>query len=261
MSRPAARIASDGTPLPRRRTTPQAPAARRERWAADAGVKKAALATAASHHGLAGKRQQWRHRRALRGGGQSDRIPEGSTGSWGSPGARVPTAAPAPASEGAESPSPARALVQARWADVERDGSSDMLPRRKILGISRGFAFSESCNRRCPRAVEAALVDRTLGTRRARSRAALFRLDCVRTPSLPAARRGREPTPDGGARGGGPPSPAPQARADRHHTRGPQLGFRRSGTRATAARALQRLPEERSIERLRGRGREPGESR
>jgi hypothetical protein len=50
---------------------------------------------------------------------------------------------------------------------VEREGSSDMLPRLNCLGISRGFEFSVTCDRRWRPAAVATAIDRSRTLRRA----------------------------------------------------------------------------------------------
>lgn len=260
MSRRGEEVASVGTPLPRRRVRPQGPAVPRKRWAADAGVKKAALEIAALHHGAAGTRQvdcqrreaAWR--RGWIGSPREQSLARGLPVPAFRRGPR-PLAAGGPVGPAGS----ARPRAAGEW-DVERGRPSDMLPRRKILGIqgvsrSRRAASDTACGQSMP-PWPTGPVGRTPEARRAGWQAVRTDLDRVRRASGARVESRGEPTPDGGARGRVPPSRAPRGRADRRCTPGPQLGFRNSCFGSMAARALQRPPVGLPIEWLHGRAHE-----
>jgi len=240
------RIASHGTRLPSRRPVPQAAAAPARRWRADGGVNKTALGAAASHHALAGDRQE------LGGSGRA-------TAQHGRDSSPRGVHAREFAREGWRSQVTDRVLavtdtaelsdVRSRpgWAGrtVERGGSSDMLPRLNYPGISRGFEFSATCNRRCRPAAEASAIGRSrgrsLGLGRAGRRALEAKLDRVRNGSSPDFEIALGLTPGGGAYGVVPPSIGARERADRYATTRPPLGFRAGESLHAAACSLHRM--------------------
>lgn len=237
-------FASQGTALPILRTVPQGAAASGGRWCADGGVKKAALGAAASHHALAGDRQDGR-KRAHNGAAATRFVtPRGSrvvtcggAESRGEPIGRVESLTWSGRQHRAAD------AVRTRRA-VERVGSSDMLPRLNCPGISRGFEFSASYERRCRPAAEASAIggshvwSRWLG---AGARAPEAKLDRVRNGLSRDLGIALGPTPGGGAHGVVPPSIAARGRADRHATMRRPLGFRAGESRWAAARGLHRI--------------------
>ena len=239
--------------VPTRRSASQGLAGRAERWPADAGVKKAALQAAASHHALAGDRQPgWGARRA----------PWRAQGS-NPPGSRLDGATRPRCRDARASGAGATAVAaRGRRGDgVERPDSSDMLHEPKCLGISRGFEFSETCKRRCRAAAAPAAIDASFALREVGARARGAKLDSVRNLRSLGASAPRGPTPGGGARGGAPPSGDLRACASPPATRAWRLGFRVDRDRTAAARALQRTAGGCPIGRLRMRGLEPARGR
>jgi hypothetical protein len=226
---------------------PQTAAVSRGRWRADGGVKKTALATAASHHALAGERQHGR--KWTRSGGVVTRLvtPRGSRSCRGS--FANLRAVSAPSHEVTDTGG--RVLrgqtAPRRRRTVERGRSSDMLPELNYLGISRGFEFSATYDRCCPAhvpAVEATAIGRSRhrlrGLGRAGTHAWDAKLDCVRNGVASNSSISLEPTPGGGTRGVVPPSIGARRRADRYATPRRPFGFRPGGVRKVAARALHR---------------------
>jgi len=146
------RFSSGGTRVPSPRPVPQGAAPPAERWRADAGVNIAALETAASHHALAGDRQEAGQETRNAARTLSYVTPRGRAASKTRP--RRTTRGQCRAPGCGRGPS---------GSTVERVGSSDMLPRLNCLGIPRGFAFSATCNRRCLPAAEATAIGRSRG--------------------------------------------------------------------------------------------------
>jgi hypothetical protein len=254
-------IASRGKALPSPRSAPQAAAAPGGRRGPDGGVKNAALAVAALHHALAGDRQPLGARRGRSVGGENALAPRGRRWSRVLPPVRRWAVGLCATPLAGRRLAHAEAAAGPRAPHVERVGSSDMLPRLKALGISRGFEFSVTSNRHCLPAGAATAAHRSLGARQAEARVLEPKLDSVRDGSSPDAMIVREPTPGGGARGGGPPSNDAQGRADRHATRRRPQGFRGDRPWPYAARALQRTAGGWPIGRFRERWQESARSR
>lgn len=237
-------VASCGTALPRARPVPHAAAGPGRRWRADGGVKKTALAAAASHQALAGKRQR------ATAADAPERLPDEPCRPVGCRLAlrRLHESALVRPIRGSRSPRRVSGLRDqgraTRRSPVERQGSSDMLPSLNCLVISRGFEFSAIYERRCPPAAGAAATGRSRRRRgglvRAAARVWAAKLDRVRNGRAPESGAAPDPTPGGGARGANPTPAIARRCADRRATARRPLGFRAGPDGPAAARALHR---------------------